>query len=506
MTGDEVASLLKDLQAEKGLEDLLYFNKEILEHDRMTEEMHGELCRNASLPAWFLGLMPRGTYKTAAITEGLTIQQIIKNRNLRVCIFCETYGKAVWYVNAIREHLESEKLTSIYGEMRDDKMWREEGIRIKGRTKLQKEPSVCPSGVDKSVTGFHFDLIICDDLLGDTNTNTPEQLLKTKKRFEEMQSLLEPDGKIIMIGTIWDEDDLYCDIITKQESIEDWMKLLEKKFHKGRDWNIYIRQAIEGGVYAFPSILNEATLEKLKRSQTNHRYMMQYFNNPLQVGHKAFEDEWRDNAKKNYEAYTVDQNTKEVKTNPWGSFRKYLVVDPAISKNPKADYTGMITIAVDSSDMRYVYGVHQERFDTTQLINAIFDAADAGHVNEVILEASGFQKIIVEMITREKIKRGKYWKLTSYNPGTTKSKEQRIETLVGRFRTGKIGYSPDFTELDRQIRKFPNLSARDHDDLIDALSISEIAIAAKQVMDMRFTDPEDMLDYSKVVHNPVMGI
>lgn len=472
----ELAQITRDIQYKKGIDSLFYLAKDLMEHGKMTQEEHGELCN--LLQQWVgkkqIVLMPRGTYKSSIITDGYITWRILQNPNIRILVFSETYSKAVDYILHLKDHLERPKFVEVFGNMRDDSYWRSDGFRVKTRTEIDKEPTVMPGGIDKPATGKHFNLIVCEDILGETNTNTVDQLEKVKKRFEELVSLLvnEPDSMILIVGTMWDEADLYAEIITKKEKVSEWEKLLQQKVLTGKYWNIYIRRAEEpDGTINFPNILPKEKLTSIANDQTTRKFKLQYFNDPTLRLNSTFETEWIDNAKKAWSKLPKNANGKPNVDSVW------VLVDPALSKSPDADYTAIIVVGL-KGDMWYLLEAYQEKLDAQESISAVLDMVSRYNAKRVAIECVAFQKVLATWLKEQKRIRGMYFNIIEFNPGNRRSKEDRIESLVPRFRQGKIAFSSEFEELEFQLKRFPNFGAREHDDLIDALAIGVEVIKA----------------------------
>ena len=456
----------------------------------MTKNTHGELCD--LITEWqnknCLFLLPRGTFKSSIITEGLVIQELLNDPNKTVLVYCETYTKAIDYVREIREHF-SNHVSKYFGNIKDERYWREQGFRVKGRTRQSKEASVTPSGIDKPATGYHYDLIICDDLIGETNSGTADQLEKAQRRFEELHSILNPGGRIIVLGTIWDENDIYCNII-KQEGIEikDWDKILKARKVIGKDWNIYIRQIKEGDKYFFPEKYNDKTLSKIERAQSDHHHKKQYYNDPRRLSNTIFTEEMRDMAKKLWSDEAIKNNgTPRVEN-------KYILIDPAISQTERADYTGIIVLGVNLENKWFLIEAMQVKLDTEQLIETVITLYKQHHPKLVSMEARGFQKVILQWLHKRRKELGLYFKVYEYDPGNKLSKEQRIETLLPRFKSGTIGYSENMVELDYMLRKYPDFSSREHEDILDALAQATTVITKPTFLPC---SPEDKKAYIK---------
>src|SRR3990167_2492807 len=85
-------------------------------------------------------LMPRGHLKSTFCTIAFTIQQILKNPNVRVLI-----GNGVWdisrtFLSEIKAQLESSQLKYLFGEFVSAK-WNADDIIVRQRTKPLKEPT-----------------------------------------------------------------------------------------------------------------------------------------------------------------------------------------------------------------------------------------------------------------------------------------------------------------------------------------------------------------------------
>jgi len=480
---NELVDILNTKKAKRAKEDLLYLSQ-LFSADRsklglpnlIKQETHGELCD--LLKKWkdhySMFLMPRGTLKSIIITRNYVMQRLLANPNMRILIYCETNTKAVKYVREIRDMFESPNVIEIFGNHKDETYWREDGFRLKG--------------VDKPATGTHYDLILCDDLLGETNTQTEEQIEKVTNRFGELQSLLNPGGQIIIVGTIWDEADLYCQIIKKSGlKNENWEEFLTKRVHENKEWNVYIRRAKDGDKLAFPDILSQDQLDKIASNQTDKRHSLQYYNDPTMRTMSVFKIEWIAAAHKLWED-NKNNITNLIKYN-------ILLVDPAISKSDGADYTGIIVLGIGDGGVWFVREAIQERYDPQELVEAIVTMRNRYNCLRTYIECISFQKTIIAWL-RDWMKRNlHYFSVEEYNPGTKKSKEEKIELLVPRFKQGRIAFSSDLEVLNKQLLRYSNGKLK-HDDVIDALSMGEMTV---KYMKPIYTHPEDSEEYKPMI-------
>jgi hypothetical protein len=107
----------------------------------------------------------------------------------------------------IKNHMESNLLTEVYGQYRSN-VWNESEIIIDQRTRVYKEASITCGGLGTEKTGQHYDVAILDDLNSATNTNNPENAQKVVEYFRYLQSIMEPNSTIVIVATRYSALDL----------------------------------------------------------------------------------------------------------------------------------------------------------------------------------------------------------------------------------------------------------------------------------------------------------
>jgi len=163
-----------------------------------------------------LVVMPRGSLKSSICSVGYPIWSMLNNPNLRVMIDSSLYTNSRNFIKEIRGHLESDRLTGIYGHFKSDTNWSDGEITIKKRTKILKEPTVMASGVAANKVSVHVDTIIHDDLNTEDNSRTPELASKVLDHYKRNISILEPDGTILVVGTRYSALDVIASIIENE--------------------------------------------------------------------------------------------------------------------------------------------------------------------------------------------------------------------------------------------------------------------------------------------------
>lgn len=165
--------------------------------------------------------LPRGIFKSSLATIAYPMWCLIHNPNLRIMIDSEIYTNAKNFLREIAAHyVRNEKFRHLFGD-EVGPLWNEGEIIIKSRTKPLKEASIFCSGIGAGKTGAHMELIVADDLSSYINTKNPEIAQKTIDHYRLYQSLLEPDGTIVVIGTRYSEIDVIGFIMETELGIKD---------------------------------------------------------------------------------------------------------------------------------------------------------------------------------------------------------------------------------------------------------------------------------------------
>src|ERR1700721_4307584 len=80
----------------------------------------------------------------------------------------------------------------------------------------RKEPTVIPSSVGKTKSGYHYELIKADDAVSDKNTETPEQCATVSEKLFLAEKLLIPGGLFKdWVGTRYAEEEHYGILLDK---------------------------------------------------------------------------------------------------------------------------------------------------------------------------------------------------------------------------------------------------------------------------------------------------
>lgn len=222
--------------------DLQFLVTKIMAMERWSSPLHDEARDVIESPGdRKLLLLPRGHQKSTLFSVAWVIQQLLIDPNIRIKIISATWPLAKDLLHQIKAILEQSALPDIFGPFLESRCrWTVDCIDVAQRTKWLKDPTISTGGIDTGKTGGHCDLMIFDDIVTPENTTTPEQVRKVVDGYQACLPLLDPGGRILMIGTRYVMADIYGYIIEnesrsingkfleKEEQRKEWRKLCAK--------------------------------------------------------------------------------------------------------------------------------------------------------------------------------------------------------------------------------------------------------------------------------------
>ena len=188
------------------LNDIYYLGLFILNIDKMYSETVGDTivfhpwifnrCREVQEdPDFHIDIWAREHFKSTIITLLKTVQDILRDPEIAICIFSYNQKIASKFVSQIKNALENKRLRQLFpdiipedtgsgkytyiddeGSRRSQKFsWSSVALTVKRKTG-RKEPTVSGYGlVTGQPTGMHFDMLIYDDVVTPDSVRTSEQ-------------------------------------------------------------------------------------------------------------------------------------------------------------------------------------------------------------------------------------------------------------------------------------------------------------------------------------------
>ena len=219
--------------------------------------------------------------------------------------------------------------------------------------------------------------------------------------------------------------------------------------------------------------LGKVSIEALKKRMWTPEhgdtdFMAEMMCRPIDFSHSEFKKSWFDNR------YAMPElQGKELYT--------FCAFDnaPMSKDNEKADFIGCNVISVDSDNVWYSRYVKRYRFNTPELIDAIFWIWNTFHPKVIGVEQKSYQGMIKPYLDKKAGELNTY-PIVEELKDQGRNKEAKIRgALQGRFSTGYIKlqkYATDDTQfLIQELAQFPRGK---YDDLADSLSyFADIAYA-----------------------------
>jgi len=443
---------LKELIIQKKLflDNLYEFSTQVLGYELLTENVHKRWSDNLtkSKSKRKLYLKPRGTYKTTLYAISYPLWRALKNPEIRIAICGSNAENANSHIRTIQKHiLYNKKFIEIFGNLYNKKLcWTQSSFSISLRKNFQKkENNFTALGFGSQMTGKHFDLIIADDIVNNDDRESYTIRKKKERWFQDIISILEPNGEILIIGTRWHTDDFYNYIIND----------LNKKLPDESKYNIEIETAInEMGEPNYPTILPLSKLETLKLEKGIIEFNSQYMNSPLSEGTRIF--------------YESDFNYFEY-NNDFENLINIAYLDPSMGKNYTSDYSALIIGNFSKDNTLLILDAVIARVLPDILIELMIEKIKKYNIKFLGVESNSFQEYLVDVIES---------KLSEINIRIIKiknfsNKEVRIQSLQPLIKNGQIKFRKDakikYPILIEQLLLFPLASNDDAPDALEGL-------------------------------------
>jgi len=206
------------------LEDRYYLLVKVMGRVDMLHPWVFDRCREVQrAPNGYLDLWAREHFKSSIITQGGSVQEILRDPEITIGIFSHTSPIAKGFLRVVKQVLESNQiLLRVFPDIlyenpdRDSRNWSlDTGIVVK-RKGAPNESTVEAYGlVDGQPVSKHFELLIFDDVVTDKSVYTPEQIEKTTSSWELADNLSKVGGRKWHVGTRYSYGDTYETIINR---------------------------------------------------------------------------------------------------------------------------------------------------------------------------------------------------------------------------------------------------------------------------------------------------
>jgi hypothetical protein len=474
--------------------DLESFIRLVAPH-RVLGSIHEDLCVWWTKPnssSHQLCLLPRDHGKSAMVAYRAA-WEITRNPCVRIIYISSTADLAEKQLGSIKDILLSDKYRRYWPEM----VKKEESKRASWTVKeiavdhpLRKkefirDPTVKAAGLTTSLTGFHCDVTIFDDVVVQENAYTEEGRTKAAMQYSLLASVEAADARQWVVGTRYHPKDLYQHMVEMQMKTFDavGVEVGSKPVYEVYQFEVE-DEGTGGGQFLWPRQMRsdgawfgfdrEIWAKKFAQYLDKTQFYAQYYNNPnMYEGGGIKADRF--------------QYYKKEKLNLIGGrwyygdrlLNLYAAIDFAYSLTRQSDYTALVVIGVDADNSIYVLDI--DRFKTDQ-ISEYYEKIKRSHIKwnfrKLRAEINAAQDVIVKDLKTNYIKvEGLSLSVDPHRPTKSDgSKEERIRNILQpRYANMSVwhyrGGNCQTLEEELMLGKPP------HDDVKDALA-SAVDISA----------------------------
>lgn len=159
----------------------------------------------------------RGGYKSTAIDVVGIVRNFLINPNERIALVRKSMTDASTIVDSVKQAMQVPVIKEIFkfahGFYPKAITAKEGKLRYNFKTTITPEVNLTAFGVDSSLTGFHFDRILCDDIITLKDRISKAEREHTKEIVRELATnIIDPGKSIMFIGTPWHKDDAWNEI------------------------------------------------------------------------------------------------------------------------------------------------------------------------------------------------------------------------------------------------------------------------------------------------------
>lgn len=437
-------------------------------------------------------LAPRDHGKTEVAITYAT-RALCLDRDIRILWISESQGQAEKRMRRIVSLLESGKIVEDWTlepqsgakPFKNDKSKWTNNLLYLVRDRDSVDASLECIGAGGSVTGGHFDLIICDDIQDDRNTHTAGVRSKTREWWRGTVSpMLSRGGCILVIGTRKHHDDLFAHLIddptyrvihdkaiVEQPESYEYVKKIDET---GRE--IITGVDVKGGLALWDA---ERPLDYLllEKRTVGSRLFAREFQNEVQDESSApFKMAWLERALDRGSKYSLGQVPPEVNDIVQG-WDFSLVTSAKGAEERDTDFTVGITWGRDNNGNRYLIDIFRKRgMSPTELQGRVKgEYAKYGHrVRVVAVEKNAFGELHYLGLQRSSDLPLKGHITHARNKADV---WEGVPSLSVMFENDKVIF-PSKTDRDRErleplIHELFALGKEKHDDTVMSLWIAE---------------------------------
>jgi len=438
-------------------------------HDEMCDELEEQvpefLSRRQKKKVY---LAPRGSYKTSLV-KAFIVYCIYKYPDIRIVYGRANDADAMTVLRSIKNAMQNlPTLVRLWGDPeKTASIWSEDRIVLARPNANLTDPTIVTTGLGRTLTGAHPDLVILDDLITDANYRSAATIDRSRTLVSSVFPVLEPWGALILCGTRWAHNDIYGWVMAMDDELFEEQGI--------REWSTYVRAVENDGVWFFPDKLGPDVIAARRRDLRQQMMLFSswYYNSPEEIGTKLFPKhliQWID-----AKFYRSPGPHLEFPDGRYVPLRVTMTIDPAPTVGRYSDFTGVVVVGCDYEGNWYILWAEAIKKVPTDAARHILDVIRVFAPEQVAIETGqadpGMVARLQSGLRDLDCKTGIVsYAATQYESKGHRSKDARIEALEPYFREQKVFFmrSNSYRDLLAQLDGY---GALDHDDVLDALAM-----------------------------------
>jgi len=404
-------------------------------------------------------LAARDHYKSVLNTIAMPLWEAAKNPNITIAVLSFQRDKSIAQTISIKQIAEQNQLLKdawsdiFYAKKQDANKWNlYSGLYVK-RTSTVKEATFSAWGlIENSPVSMHFDLIIVDDPVTIDNSATIDQIEKVRAAYRMIGGLGTRRVRIRTITTRYDVNDISTDILK-----DDRYKKIIIPGEVDKDG--------KGKMNGIPVYKTRGELDNIREDFGDDFYCGQILQDPTASKERGFDLEW----------LTYYDSLPPVLT-------KYLLCDPAGSKNKSSDSTVICVIGCSPQRQFYLLDMIRDKLDVYERFQMLKELYMKHDPYDSYYEVQALNSDL-EVFDREMEREKFFFSISKFSSNINNSKRKRIMALGALMRKHNFLlprelYYTDITDVERELiqefiseeyTKFPHNKA--HDDMLDCMAM-----------------------------------
>ena len=417
-------------------------------------------------------MAPFGSGKSTKLSFIETLKLLLRSdipgigsgRDLRILLMSANETLAKGFLSQIKRELQhNSRIIRDFGAFYDDEEWSKTSIRVKGRTRNHKEPTLQAVGLYGAWEGWRGPVMVLDDIVDVKSKRSGAERERVKDRFDAAQGRLEEDGwhRFLNVGTPWHHEDNHNRIRNDMPTVPTFI----------------FPATLPDGSAQFPHRLSLDALDRRKARMHPLFYQLHYMMSWDSSKGSIFDTAW---------LHFVPPSTI-----PHSRLERVVGVDLAISESPDADFTVFALLGKDrTTETVYILDILRKRMSAPSTRRALEGFIDRHQPQKVMIEKNAYQRSLAQFF-RELTPHHRHLIVET---NTSKGKVERFTEINGlavRFQNKNLVLPEQASWLDDFVEEYTVFddttrdSRESHDDQLDAI---EIALRAWQRDEVRVVE------------------